>query len=239
VTEPETEAPRWGLGDVAIGAAVGFLGGQIALGIVLAASGRTAEQADELPIGLVALSQLGLWLGLLGAPLLATRLKGRGLVADLGLRARWRDLWTGGWIGAGLQIVALPLLYVPLLDLLGKTTDDLEGPARELTDRADGALGVVLLVLIVGIGAPIIEEIFYRGLFQRALIKRGLAPAVSIGVVALVFGASHGELLQLPALVIFGAAAGWLAHRHGRLGPAIAAHVAFNMVTVIALLASR
>jgi membrane protease YdiL (CAAX protease family) len=239
VIEPDPEARRWGLGDVALGAAVGFLGGQIALGIVLSASGRTTDQVDDLPLGLVALSQLGLWLGLLGAPLLATRLKGRGLVADLDLRARWRDLWTGGSIGAVLQLAVLPLLYIPLLDLLGKSTDDLEGPARTLTDRADGAVGVVLLVLIVGIGAPIIEEIFYRGLFQRALIKRGVAPALSILIVAVVFGASHGELLQLPALVVFGAAAGWLAHRSGRLGPAIAAHVAFNMVTVIALLASR
>jgi membrane protease YdiL (CAAX protease family) len=237
-TEVE-EAPRWGLGDVAIGAFLGLVGAQVALGIVLSASGRTADEVDELPLGLVALSQLGLWLGLLGVPLVVTRLKGRGVVADLDLRGRWRDLWTGGWVGAVLQLAVLPILYIPLLDLLDKSTDDLEGPARKLTDRADGTVGVVLLVLIVGIGAPIIEEIFYRGLFQRALLKRGLPPALAIGIVAVVFGASHGELLQLPALILFGAVAGWLAHRHGRLGPPIAAHVAFNMVTVIALLASR
>jgi membrane protease YdiL (CAAX protease family) len=53
-----------------------------------------------------------------------------------------------------------------------------------------------------------------------------------------VFGVSHFELLQTPALVLFGVAAGVLYHRSGRLGPAIAAHVGFNMVTVIALLAS-
>ena len=94
----------------------------------------------------------------------------------------------------------------------------------------------MLLVLIVGVGAPIIEEIFYRGLCQGALLKRGMHPAVAILITAVVFGLSHGELLQLPALVLFGAVAGWLAHRTGRLGPGIAAHVAFNMVTVIALL---
>jgi membrane protease YdiL (CAAX protease family) len=135
-----------------------------------------------------------------------------------------------------LQVVALPLLYWPLLDLLGKTSSDLEGPAREMTDRADGAIGVLLLVLIVGVGAPIIEEIFYRGLFQQALLKRGLPPVAAIGISATVFGLSHGELLQLPALVLFGAVAGVLAHRAGRLGPAIAAHITFNMVTVISLL---
>ena len=80
------------------------------------------------------------------------------------------------------------------------------------------------------------SALFYRGLFQGALRKRGAPPALAIAISATVFGLSHGELLQLPALILFGAVAGLLAHRAGRLGPAIAAHVAFNMVTVISLL---
>ena len=232
-------SPGWGLGDVVGGAILALVGSQVVLAVILAATGRTTDEIDDLPLSLVAVSQLGLWLGLLGVPLLVTRWKGRGLVADLGLRFELRDLWVGGSLGAFVQLAVLPLLYWPLLHLLGEGSSDLEKPARELTDRADGALGVVLLVLIVGIGAPVIEEIFYRGLFQRALRKRGLRAVPSIVIVAVVFGLSHGELLQLPALVIFGGLAGWLAHRHDRLGPSIAAHVAFNMVTVIALLASR
>jgi len=233
---PPEGRPRWGLGDVLLGFSVGLAGAQIALALILSATGRTVEQADELPLSLVAVSQAGLWIGLLGVPVVATRLKGRGLVADLDLRGRWSDLWVGGSIGAALQLFVLPLLYWPILRLLDKGPSDLEGPARELTDRADGPLGVVLLVLIVGIGAPVVEEVFYRGLFQRALLKRGLPPVVAIGTNALVFGASHLQLLQLPALVLFGVVAGVLAHRSGRLGPAITAHIAFNMVTVIALL---
>ena len=229
--------PRlWGLGDVILGFVVGLTGSQVVLAVILAATDRTVDQIDELPLSLVAVAQMGLWFGLLGVPLVATRRKGNGLVADLHLRARWSDAWRGGGIGVVLQLVALPLLYWPLLRLLDKGVSDLEGPAREMTDRADGALGVILLVLIVGICAPVVEEIFYRGFFQQALRKRGMPVAPAIGVNALVFGLSHGQLLQLPALVLFGAVAGILAHRSGRLGPAIAAHVAFNMVTVIALL---
>lgn len=227
---------RWGLGDVALGLTVGLVASQLVLGAILALTDRTVDQVDELPLSLVALAQSGLWVGLLGVPIVATRLKGRGLVEDLDLRARWGDVWRGGGIGVLLQLVALPLLYWPILELLDKGATELEGPAREMTDRADGAIGVLLLVLIVGVGAPIVEEIFYRGLFQRALLKRGLHPALAIGINATVFGLSHGQLLQLPALVLFGAAAGILAHRSGRLGPAITAHVAFNMVTVVSLL---
>lgn len=229
---------HWGLGDVVAGLALGLAVSQVVLAIVLAATGRTTDQIDDLPLSLVLVSQAGLWVGLFGVPWYATRRKGNGLVEDLHLRARWRDAWVGGSLGAALQLVVLPLLYWPLLELLDKTSTDLEEPARELTDRADGAIGVVLLVLIVGIGAPIVEEVFYRGLLLGSLRKRGLSAGVSVAITALVFALSHGQLLQLPALVLFGAVAGALAVRHDRLGPAIAAHVGFNMVTVMVLLAS-
>lgn len=227
---------RWGLGDVALGFTIGLVGSQLVLGAILAATDRSVDEVDELPLSLVALAQVGLWVGLLGVPLVATRLKGNGLAVDLNLRGTWSDIWRGGGIGVALQLVALPLLYWPILELLDKRASELEGPAREMTDRADGSLGVILLVLIVGVGAPIVEEIFYRGLFLGALVKRGMRPAFAIAISATVFGISHGQLLQLPALVLFGLAAGVLAHRSGRLGPAITAHVAFNMVTVISLL---
>jgi len=234
-----TRPRRWGLGDVVLGFSIGLTGSQLALAGILSVTHRSIDQVDELPLSLVALAQLGLWFGLLGVPVVATRLKGNGVIADLHVRARLADAWQGGVVGVLLQLVALPLLYWPLLNLLHKGASDLDGPARAMTDRADGAVGVILLVLIVGIGAPIVEEIFYRGLFQGALLKRGLPPAAAIAISATVFGLSHGELLQLPALILFGAVAGVLAYRSGRLGPAIAAHVAFNMVTVISLLAAR
>lgn len=237
-----TEAPpderRWGLGDAALGWVAVQVFAQIWVLVVLATSGRMEDEFDALPLSLVALAQLGLALGFFAVPYVVTRLKGNGLVADLGLRAKWQDIWQGGLPGALLQIVAMPLLYWPLLELLDKTSRDLEGPARSLSDRADGVVGVLLLILIVGVLAPVFEEIFYRGLVQQALLKRGLPPVAAIGASALFFGVTHFQLLQLPGLVVAGAVFGVLAHRAGRLGPAIAAHVAFNMVTVVALLAA-
>jgi membrane protease YdiL (CAAX protease family) len=94
---------------------------------------------------------------------------------------------------------------------------------------------VILLVLIVGIGAPIVEEIFYRGLAQRSLIRR-FGPLWGIVLSSVLFAGSHLELLQFPALVAAGAVFGVLAYRFGRLGPAIVAHMVFNMTAVVALL---
>lgn len=237
-TEVPPERRRWGLGDVAGGWVAVQLFSAIWGITAISLAGRAGEDFEDLPLWLVAIAQLGLALAFVAVPYVVTRTKGRGLVADLGLRARWPDLWRGGLAGTLLQVVAIPLLYWPLLELLDQSPSDLEGPARSLSDRADGVLGVVLLVLIVGVLAPIFEEIFYRGFMQQALVKRGLPPFASIGITALVFGATHFQLLQLPGLVLAGAVFGVLAHRAGRLGPAIAAHVAFNVVTVAALVAA-
>ncbi|MFL6205617.1 MAG: CPBP family intramembrane glutamic endopeptidase [Acidimicrobiales bacterium] len=229
---------RWGLGDVAVGWVVVYLASSIWGIAVIAATGHAGEEFDDLPLGVVALAQLGLAVGFFLVPWAVTKAKGNGIVADLGVRVRWQDLWTGGAAGIVTQIVLLPLLYWPLLEALGKTADDLEGPAQTLTDRANGPLDVFLLVLIVGVMAPVFEEIFYRGLLQRSLLKRGLPPVAAIGITAVLFAATHFQLLQLPGLFVAGAVFGTLAYRADRLGPAIAAHLTFNMVTVIALLAA-
>jgi len=230
--------PSWGLGDAALGWFVVQIFSQIWAVAVVVATGHSGEDFDAWPLTVVALAQLGLALAFFAVPYAVTRVKGNGIVVDLGMRARWSDIWVGGIPGLLGQLVVIPLLYWPLLQLLDKTPSDLDDLAQSLGDRADGVGGAVLLILIVGVLAPIFEELFYRGLMQRAFLKRGLSPTLAIGATAIVFGVSHLQLLQLPGLVMAGVLFGVLAHRSGRLGPAIAAHVAFNMVTVIVLLAA-
>lgn len=226
--------PRWGLGDAAAGWVLAQIGGALAAGFVL---GVTGNDFDDLSLGWLAVAQTGLWLGFLVVPLVVTKLKGNGPVVDLGLRAKPLDLLVGGGSGVVTQFLLLPLVYVPILLLTDQSSDDLSAPARDLTDRATDPFGVVMLVLIVGLAAPIFEELFYRGLLQRALQRR-FGPWIAVGGTALVFGFSHFQLLQAPGLVLFGVVVGVLAVKTGRLGPSIAAHVAFNMVSVAALLAT-
>jgi membrane protease YdiL (CAAX protease family) len=229
--------PRWGLGDAALGWFVVQVFALVWLAITLAVTGHSGERttAPSVPLWVVAVAQLGLALGFFAVPYAITRVKGNGIVADLGFRAQWSDIWYGGIPGVLAQLVLVPL-YWPLLQVLDRTTRDLEGPARSLGDRVDGAGGVVLLVLIVGVLAPIFEELFYRGLLQRAFLKHGFSPVIAVGATSVLFGLAHLEPLQTPGLMFAGAVFGVLAYRSGRLGPAIAAHVAFNMVTVVALL---
>jgi membrane protease YdiL (CAAX protease family) len=230
--------PKKGVLYAVAGILIGVVASNIAFAIVIVATGRTIDETDDLPLSLVALLQVPLWLGLLGVPLWVSARKGSGTRIDYGLWAEKRDVVVGLAWGIGTQLILVPALYAPLIWIFELDTDKLDDPAKSLTDRADNPVGVILLILVVAIGAPIIEEIFYRGLLQRSLLRLLPAP-VAIGITAVVFGGSHLELLQLPALVMFGVIAGVLAHRSGRLGPSIACHVGFNAVTVIALLAAR
>jgi membrane protease YdiL (CAAX protease family) len=97
---------------------------------------------------------------------------------------------------------------------------------------------VAVLFVFLVIGAPVVEELFFRGLLLRSLDRRFGTPAAVIGS-ALVFGLVHYELLQLPALILFGIVLAVLAERTGRLGPGIAAHAAFNAATVLSLTLAR
>jgi membrane protease YdiL (CAAX protease family) len=227
--------PRWGVGDAIIGFVGAFVASAVVGVFLIVALGYADTKPLDQPLWLQMLLQLPLWAGLLGVPLWATSRKGNGPVRDLGLSARGSDIPLGIGVGLATQLFLLPLLYVPLLKLFNTSSDKLDDPGRQLSDRAHGTIGVLLLVVIVGLGAPIAEEIFYRGLLQRALIRR-LPAWLAIGITAFVFAASHLELLQLPGLALFGIVAGILAHRTGRLGPSIVMHMTFNLIAVIALL---
>ena len=238
VDEPVAE-PRWGLPDVI----VAFVAANVAsmFGYVAYAAARdiplSSMTGDALSIGEVALLQVPLWLGLLGVPLVATRIRGNGPVVDLGWWATWRDCPTGLAIGVACQFLLVPLVTLPVLLLTDTDGNELAEPARELTDKASG-WGVLILLLVVGVAAPLAEEVFFRGLLQRSLLRHlPLWPALVI--TSLAFGASHFQALQFPALAAFGMVLSVIVHRTGRLGLNTWAHVGFNAATVVLLLAQR
>ncbi|MFV0316660.1 MAG: lysostaphin resistance A-like protein [Microthrixaceae bacterium] len=227
------ERPWWGLGDVG----AGLLLAQVLATVVavFAYSAAGWEAADEVPLWATALLQVPLWAGYAGVTVWASNTKGLGLVEDFGFAGRTLDAPLGLLAGIVCQLVLLPLLYWPLLPLFGRTSDELSEPAEALAGRAEGTVGWILLTLIVVVGAPVVEELFYRGLFLRSLTKFGLPTWGAVLVSAAVFGGIHFQLLQLPGLFVFGVVLAVLTVHFGRLGPAIWAHVGFNGTTVVSL----
>lgn len=253
---PQDQRPTWGLGEVFGGWLLAVVVSTFVSAIVLSATsysssaptgpgsvvgqvvgqqstGQVPSLAEPIPLALTALLQLPLWACLLAVPWLATRFKGRGLVRDLGVRMRLVDAPLGVAVGLAAQLLMVPGLYWLLFKVIGD--QDVSAEARQLTDRATSPLGVVLLFLIVGIGAPVAEELFFRGFTQRAFEKRGMAWPMAVGATALFFAASHLQPLQFPALFLFGLALGGLVQATGRLGAALWAHVAFNLSAAVVL----
>jgi membrane protease YdiL (CAAX protease family) len=176
--------------------------------------------------------QLPLWLGIGLIPIWFAVNRGKGVVAELGLRMKAIDVPIGLAVGIASQLVMVPVLYWLLFKAIG--VKDVSAAARALTDRATDPLSIVLVFVVVAIGAPLAEEIYFRGFAQR-IFGRRIRPAFAILASAAFFAATHMQLLQFPALLIFGLILGYMAWRSGRLGPAIWAHVGFNAVTAAAL----
>lgn len=79
---------------------------------------------------------------------------------------------------------------------------------------------------------PFVEEITYRGLGYSLLERFGRWPAIlAVGVL---FALSHGLLVSLPILIVFGAALAWIRSRAGSVIPGMVLHGTFNLIALIA-----
>ncbi|HUY22210.1 MAG TPA: CPBP family intramembrane glutamic endopeptidase [Acidimicrobiales bacterium] len=231
-------------------AAMGFLAGQVASGILLvvvaAATGHLPDVSKlaartEPPAWIVVSELAGLWAGFVGAVVLASRMRGSGSVRrDMGLRVRGWDVLTGPVIGLAGQLLLLPVLYYPLRRVIPHLDDRLQQPAKHLTGGFPGADLAVVAVLTVVV-VPVVEELFFRGLVQHALVRvfrragHVVGPVLAIVVTGVIFGLAHFEPLELLGLATFGAVLAAMAYRFRRLGPCIFAHATFNLIAILSV----
>ena len=100
-------------------------------------------------------------------------------------------------------------------------------------------LYVALLFAVVG--APLMEELCFRGLAFAAIAKWADAhriPAVPWATVgsAFLFGAIHLEPVRFPLLFVIGLVLSYLRARTGRVGASVVAHAFNNLIAVSSLL---
>ena len=208
-----------------------WMAGQIVAAAVQAASGATTV-AEAGPGWLFATAVAG-WVPLLAALWGAGRKWGVGsFSADWGLSVTLRDA-VGIPIGVITQLVLVPLLYWPLSGLWPDvfSQDKVQERARDLFDSASGA-GMVLLVFVVVIGAPIVEELVYRGLLQGAFTRR-FHEWLAVVAVALWFALIHFQPIEIPGLFVVGLVLGACALLTRRLGMGVLAHMAFNATGLV------
>ncbi len=231
-------------GYVLLAGAVGFVVGELGASILVAAvatatnypGGFTAlASAARDPWWAGILSLTGLWCGFVLAIIGATRVGG--------LRP-WPHQWrlrVGDWRYVVLGVVAqfaIALAYRPF------HLHDFNRPVTKLFGATSGA-GFVLLALATTVGAPVVEEWFFRGVIFRGLAELGSSVAhrfvvpAAVVLSAVVFAGAHGEPAQFVGLAALGVVLALVAWRTHRLAPSALTHLSFNAVAMVSVVAQR
>jgi membrane protease YdiL (CAAX protease family) len=234
---PTPDPPRFKVWDPVVVFLVGqLLGAAVGFQLAYLLTGTTPDDSDQ-----GALATACLFAGVYTSEAIVIwwycRRRGTGSPRrDLGLSAHLSDSWLVA-LGAGFAVAA-GIVLLPLQQLVDEE--------QSVVDDLESAAGAELAVFVVAVLvlAPIFEELVFRGLLLRALLRL-MSEGWAIVVSALAFGAVHllggnvaGTLVAMPALVGLGLLAAWLAVRSGDLSRPILLHVGFNAVAVSGALLS-
>jgi len=182
--------------------------------------------------------ELGLWAALAGTCVLMSRRYGTGsLSTDFGWRVERRDLLLG--VGAGLGCLAAAIFVGSLF-----AGTRFQGSNTQIISHQKGdTAGVVIVTLVAAIGAPLFEELFFRGFLRTALTAK--IGSAAILVQALFFGLAHfqvgaglGNVSVIVATAALGLVLGVFARESGRLGPGIIGHGLFNLLVTLTIVLS-
>jgi membrane protease YdiL (CAAX protease family) len=211
--------PRWGIPDAVV-ALLGFVVLSVIVAVVAGVAG--------LPFWVTLL--LGVfvpWLALGGWPLLTTSLQGNGPVIDLGITLRWKDV---GWglLGGVAALVAGSVVAVIVQAIAGDVSSAAADLGKDLRNEA-GLVPILVFAAAVGFGAPIVEELAFRGLGYNALAKRGLPTWAVIVITTVAFSLFHLEPVRIPILLASGAILAVLRWQTRGVGAPIVAHMVNNV----------
>jgi membrane protease YdiL (CAAX protease family) len=223
--EPTPTGPRWKAWTAWVALITGFVAAGVLGAIIIGIAAAGGASFEDPPASVNILALIAQDLSLIGAAVVFARIGGSARVADFGLVPV--RFWRGvGW--ALLTWVAFIVFTAAWVALLGveDSSDDL--PESLGVDESDVAL--IAVAVLVCVGAPIVEELFFRGFFFTALRSwRGVWPAAIItgAIFGLIHAGSADAAFLLP-LGFFGFALCLLYVRTGSLVPCIGAHALNN-----------
>jgi hypothetical protein len=144
-------------------------------------------------------------------------------------------------LGLGLQVL-LPLLFFPLSNLVGD--GEVSQAVSDQVQQLGGIGARLAMALVIGVLAPITEELMFRGVLLNALGGFGRRAAITVS--ALIFAGFHlfglsgdflrGAVLTMPTFFVMGVILARVTIRRDRLGPAIFIHSGFNVLALLVLL---
>jgi len=216
--------PSWGMGDVLIS-----LLGCITFGAVVSFALSSQHVDPEHGWGLI-ISFTSPWLLLAGWPCVAALMKGNGVATDFGLVIHRPHIRLG--LVAGLLSLVLASCAAWLtVKVLGPVSSS----AGDLGSKLHG-LPLVLFALLAMFGAPLMEEIAFRGMLFGALAKSQFSGLTASVMTAGVFALFHFEPKRLLILFVVGLVLGEARRRSGSTLASVVAHGVNNSPAAISLL---
>lgn len=102
----------------------------------------------------------------------------------------------------------------------------------QLEEAAFSNQSIFLMIFVVGVAAPVVEEVLFRGLILKR-IQDYLGSVWAVVLSALIFGIYHGNVVQFVYAGLLGLAFGVIMCRTNSLRVAITAHMAANLWSVL------
>lgn len=113
----------------------------------------------------------------------------------------------------------------------------------ELPNIAEHELGMLLNTpqgyIVIGLFAPVVEEVVFRGAILRTLLEGSNHHWVMIAISALIFSAVHLNPAQLPYTFVVGLLLGWLYYRSGSIMPGMVYHWVNNSIAFAIAILTR
>lgn len=186
---------------------------------------RLADSLTAQPAGYFG-ACLGACVALAGCALVAAALSPTAPSLRERLRLHDPPRWLATGLAGAVALVGVSRLGNSLREALGAFGEGPVGVARHDFAGMSPEL-TVLGVLIVGAGAGIGEELFFRGYLQTRLEQRAPPWLANVAVAAL-FGLAHGELWHATFAFGAGLVLGWTARRAGTILASAVAHALNN-----------
>ena len=210
-----------------------FLAGIIAAPLAIVLVGQGVVDVSSQPIWVLAMVSVITWsISLWGVARLCRIHAARSLRQAMQIRFSPRDA-LGVPLGVASQLILVPVVMLPLRLLFPDSfsPEKIEKRATDLVDNATGAW-MIVLVLVVVVGAPLVEEIVYRGMLQGS-ISTALGRSRALVLVAAWFAAIHFVPVEFVGLFAFALVLGWVFERNEALGMNIITHMAFNATGLV------
>lgn len=222
--------------------AVGWGGGMVAVGVLIAAGAMLVgticvaifDPGLETPAARDA-AQLVVALSLIGTALGFALFDAGGAV-----REAFGKLGLGGRIAVGAVGLALLawFVYIVFAGFLAPLLQpDQEDVTRDLGTNKDELGSVAVAAFLIVIAAPISEEMFFRG-FMYGGLRRSLSIWPAALISAAVWGSLHlgaGNIGVAVQLAVFGVILAWLYERSGTLWAPVLAHAINNTIAFVLL----